>query len=308
MRAQLLLPALGAALICLSSCDIEDWSNSQRYQKDFYYSYPLKSDGWVTIESFNGSVEISGWDQNTVDISGVKSGPTQEAADTLKIEIENSPEEISVRAVRPSDRRGNLGARFVVKIPRGARLDRIVTSNGSIRTIDGAGPARLRTSNGSIHVQDLAGSLDAQTSNSGVDLLNIAGDATVRTSNGHIRAEGLRGSLDANTSNAGIEAKIGETVKSVRLDTSNGGVDLSLPANFSSDLRVTTSNSSITVRMPSEPNARLVAHTSNASITSDFGIRMQGRIDKNHVEGALGNGGALIDLGTSNGGIRLLRM
>jgi hypothetical protein len=309
MRAQLLLPALGAALIGLSACDIEDWGgNFQRFEKDFHYSYALKSDGSVTIESFNGSVEISGWDQNTVDISGVKYGPTQEAADTLKIDITDTPEEISVRAVRPSDRRGNLGARFTITIPRGARLDRIVTSNGAIRTLDGAGPARLRTSNGSIRVRDLAGSLDAQTSNSSVELLNVAGDAIVRSSNGHIRAEGLRGSLDANTSNSGIEAKIGEAAKSVRLDTSNGSVDLSLPASFSSDLRVSTSNSSITVRIPREPNAHLVAHTSNSSITSDFDIRMQGNISKNHVEGALGSGGALMDLGTSNGSIRLLRM
>jgi hypothetical protein len=309
MRAQLLLPALGAALIGLSACDIEDWGgNFERFQTDFHYNYPLKSDGRVAIESFNGSVEISGWDQSTVDISGVKYGPTQAAADALKIDISDSPEEISVRAVRPSDRRGNLGARFIVKIPRGAHLDRIVTSNGAIRTTDGAGPARLRTSNGSIRVQDLAGSLDAQTSNSGVDLLNIAGDATVHSSNGHVRAEGLRGSLDANTSNGGIDAKIGEAAKSLRLDTSNGSVDLSLPANFSSDVRVVTSNSSITVRIPREPNAHLVAHTSNSSITSDFDIRMQGNIGKNHVEGTLGNGGALIDLGTSNGSIRLLRM
>jgi DUF4097 and DUF4098 domain-containing protein YvlB len=309
MRAQLLLPALGAALLCLSACEIDDWGgNLQRFQQDFHYSFPLKSDGSVSIESFNGSVEISGWDQNTVDISGVKYGPSQEAADALKIDIENSPAEISVRAVRPSDRRGNIGARFTVKVPRGARLDRIVTSNGSIRSIDGAGPAHLRTSNGSIRVQDLAGSLDATTSNSSVELLNVAGDATVRSSNGHIHAEGLRGSLDATTSNSSIDAKIGEAAKSVRLDTSNGSVDLSLPANFSSDLRVGTSNSSITVRLPREPNAHLVAHTSNSSISSDFDIRMQGNISKNHVEGTLGSGGALIDLGTSNGSIRLLRM
>src|SRR5271157_3293830 len=223
MRHKLFLPAVAAVLFFLAACNIEDFSG-ERYSRDFHYSFSLKPNGRLTVESFNGSVEVSGWDQNTVDISGVKYGPSQEAADTLKIDIADSPEEISVRAVRPSDHRGSLGARFTIKIPRGARLDRIVTSNGAIRTIDGAGPARLRTSNGSIHVQDLAGSLDAQTSNSSVELLNVAGDATVRSSNGHIRADGLTGSLDANTSNSGINAKIGEAAKSVRLDTSNGSV------------------------------------------------------------------------------------
>jgi len=211
-----------------------------------------------------------------------------------------------VRAVRPSDRRGNLGARFTIKIPRGA-------PPGPHRLFERRHPApstaparrRLRTSNGSIRVQDLAGSLDAQDlqqqrSNSSI----LRATPPVHSSNGHIRAEGLRGSLDANTSNGSIEARIGEAAKSVRLDTSNAAWICPCPPASRSDLRVSTSNSSITVRMPHEPNARLVAHTSNSSITSDFEIRMQGNISKNHVEGALGSGGALIDLGTSNGSIR----
>ena len=68
---------------------------------------------------------------------------------------------------RPFERRNNLGARFVIKVPRSARLDRITSSNGGIHTTDGAGPARLKTSNGAIQVEDLNGSLDA-----GVPLLD----------------------------------------------------------------------------------------------------------------------------------------
>jgi hypothetical protein len=62
------------------------------------------------------------------------------------------------------------------------------------------------------------------------------------------------------------------------------------------------------VHAPDQPNARLSAHTSNSSIASDYEIRTQGSFNKNQMEGTLGNGGALIDLGTSNGSIRLLKM
>ena len=172
MRAKLLLPILAAALLCLAACDIEDFGGFDRYRQDFHYSYPLKSGGRLLVETFNGSVEVSGWDQETVDISGSKYGPTQEAADALKVAIDNSPDSVSIRVTRPSDRRGNMGARFVIKIPRAAYVDRIFTSNGSIRTQDGSGPARLRTSNAEIRVQALRGSLDAQTSNSSVELID----------------------------------------------------------------------------------------------------------------------------------------
>jgi hypothetical protein len=54
-------------------------------------------------------------------------------------------------------------------------------------------------------------------------------------------------------------------------------------------------------------NARLSAGTSNASISTDFEMRLRGEITKHHIEGAIGNGGPLIDLSTSNGQIRIVK-
>jgi DUF4097 and DUF4098 domain-containing protein YvlB len=245
-----------------------------------------------------------------VDISGSKYAATQEAADALKVAIDNSPDSVSIRVTRPSERRGNMGARFVIKIPRAAYLDRIFTSNGAIRTQDGSGPARLHTSNAEIRVQALHGSLDAQTSNGSVELIDVGGDAKAHTSNGHIRIEGLRGSLEASTSNASINARLEQVPagRPVRLETSNSSVELRVPANFANDIRVSTSNSGITLHMPYQVNAQVVARTTNSSISSDFEVKMQGEFSKNRLEGVIGNGGPLIDLSTSNGSIRLLKM
>jgi len=308
MRHKLLLPAMAAASCFLAACNIEDLSG-ERYSRDFHYSFPMKPNGRLTVESFNGSIEVSGWDQDSVDISGTKYGNTQERADGLRIETANTPDSVTVRAIRPSERHGNQGARFVVKVPRSALLDRISTSNASIRILDGAGPARLRTSNGSIRVQDLRGSLDAQTSNASVDLIDVDGDAIAHTSNGHIHAEGLRGGLDAKTSNASVNAGIGGANRSIRVQTSNGGVELTLPDGTSSDVLAETSNGGITVRLPAAAKARIRARTSNSSISSDFDLRMHGEVGKNHVEGEIGSGGGpLIDLETSNGRIHLMKM
>jgi len=310
MRAKLLLPILAAALLGLASCDFADFGGFDRYRQDFHYTYPLKSGGRLLVETFNGSVEVSGWDQETVDISGAKYAATQEAADELKVAIDNSPDSVSIRVTRPWDRRGNMGARFVIKIPRAAYVDRIFTSNGSIRTLDGSGPARLRTSNGAIRVQGLRGSLEAQTSNGSVELIDIDGDAKVHTSNGHIRTEGLRGSLEAGTSNSSINARLEQVPagRPVRLETTNSSVELSVPVNFANDIRVSTSNGGITLHMPYQVNAHVMARTTNSSISSDFEVRMRGEFSKNSLEGVIGNGGPLIDLSTSNGSIRLLKM
>jgi hypothetical protein len=308
MRAKLLFPALAATLLGMTACDFEDLGGFERYHKDFHYSYPLKSGGRLAVESFNGSVEVSGWDQDTVDISGTKYSRSQEEADSLKIEIDNSPDLVSIRVVRPSMRRGNWGARFVIKVPRQAVLERITTSNGAIRTMDGAGPARLKSSNGQIHVQAFRGNLDAQTSNDPIELLDVEGDVKAHSSNGHIRVDGLRGSLDAGTSNSSIHARLERTSGPLRLESSNGSIDVALPPDANVAVRANTSNNSVTLHAPGTVNARLAARTSNGSITSDFELRMQGEFDRHHMDGVIGTGGPLIDLSTSNGNIRLLKM
>ena len=43
--------------------------------------------GKLSVETFNGAVEVSGWDQNTVDISGTTQGPTQQDADDLEVAV-----------------------------------------------------------------------------------------------------------------------------------------------------------------------------------------------------------------------------
>jgi DUF4097 and DUF4098 domain-containing protein YvlB len=307
MRAKLFVPGIAAGLLLLSGCELEDWGGMERFHEDFHYSYPMKSGGRLAVDSFNGAVEVSTWDQETVDISGTKYARTQEDTSDIKIEIDHAPAAVSIRAVRPSMRHGNYGARFAIKVPRGAVLDHLVTSNGAIRADDGVGPARMKTSNGHVEVRGLKGSLTAETSNGPIEAQDIEGGVEAHSSNGHIRLEHIHGAVDATTSNSGIRALLENVDGSVRLQSSNGPIDLTLPASAQSAVRAHTSNNGITLHLPGEVNARLSADTSNGSISSDFEMRMRGEFSKHHLEGTLGTGGPLIDLSTSNGSIRILR-
>jgi len=307
MHAKFILPALACGLVVLAGCDIQDLGGFERYREDFHYSYPLNPGGRLSVEGFNGSVDISVWEQATVDISGTKYARSQEDAHDLKIEVDHASGAVSIRAIRPSLRNGNYGVQFAIKVPRDVVWDRVATSNGAIRASGGAGAARLKTSNGRVEVRGLSGSLHAETSNAAVELQDIDGAVDVHTSNGHIRAEGIRGAFDATTSNSSIHARIEKVSGSVRAQSSNGSIDLGLPPNARSAVYARTSNSGITVHLPGEVNASLSASTSNASITTDFEMRMRGEIAKHHIEGTIGNGGPPIDLSTSNGQIRVLR-
>jgi hypothetical protein len=306
MRSKLAF-ALIPALVFLAGCDFDEIGDVGRQHEDFHYTYPLKAGGRLVVDSFNGSIEVSPWEQENVDITGTKYARTLDDVADIRIEIDHTPSAVSIRATRPMTRSGNHGARFVIKVPRSVVVERLTTSNGAIRATDSIGPARFKTSNGGIHVFGFKGELTTETSNGTVELTDVAGSVTGHTSNGTIRGERIRGGLDMTTSNGGIRLVLDRAEGSVKLGTSNGGIELTLPPNAAVPVQAHTSNSSITMHLPGEVNARLVANTSNGSVSSEFEMRMRGEINRHRLEGTIGSGGPLIDLSTSNGSIRIVR-
>lgn len=296
-------------LLALAGC--VDWDvggMADRYREDFHYNYPLDPGAAVTVENSNGAIEISGWDQNAIDIDGSKYASSEERLHAIHIDIDHSAGSISIHTSFPHDWRGNGGARYVIRVPRKADLQNIASSNGSIRVDLIDGPVRLKTSNGAIHASGIHGMLDAHTSNGSLDISDVTGGATLHTTNGSIRADVRKGGFEASTSNGTITARLMEADSHpVRLESSNGRIDLTLDA--AREVHADTSNSSITLRMPGSIGADLRAHTSNSSITSDFDVSVHGgTLSKHRLEGTIGSGGPLIDLGTSNGSIRILRL
>ncbi|HWE49933.1 MAG TPA: DUF4097 family beta strand repeat-containing protein [Bryobacteraceae bacterium] len=288
MRFHFAPALLSLCTVFLTGCIDVDFSPSDRYQADFHYSYDLDPGGRINLENANGSVEISGWDENKVEITGVKFASTKEGLEEIRVDVHHSPGSVDIRTTRPSSHFGSMGARYAIKVPKTAVLDRVVTSNARIRIQDLDTSASLKTSNGPIRVENLRGAVDAQTSNGSVELHSIGGDARIRTSNGPVRAEGIAGEFTAHTSNGGITISMDRAPKNgIRAETTNGG---------------------ITVHLPGGSAARLEADTSNGSVRTDFDLSGSVRESRNHLNGRIGEGGPLIELTTRNGSIGVLRM
>lgn len=299
-------------LLLLSACALVFAGDSSRYREDFHYTYPQTAGGRFSIDNFNGSVEITGWDQNTVDISGTKYAESQSLLNAMQIEASSSGNAVRVKTTRPDPHHGNMGAKYVIRVPRQTTLEDVASSNGSIRVEDIDGNAHLATSNGSVHLTKIHGNVDAHSSNGSIEVNDVKGNVNFRTSNGGVHADNVEGAFEAETSNGGIRAHLHDTESGhpIRLSTSNGGIDLQVDSLRQNDVVASTSNGPITVRMPGNVGARLHASTnSNGSVRSDFDVLIHpGELSKHRMEGTIGGGGAKIDLTTSNGNINLVRM
>jgi hypothetical protein len=299
-------------LLLLSACALVFAGDSSRYREDFHYAYPQTAGGRFSLDNFNGSVEITGWDQNTVDISGTKYAESQSLLNAMQIEASSSGNAVRVKTTRPDPHHGNMGAKYVIRVPRQTSLEDVASSNGSIRVDDINGNAHLTTSNGSIHLGKINGNVDAHSSNGSIEVQDVKGDVNFSTSNGSVHADNVVGAFEAETSNGGIRARLHDTPSghAIRLNTSNGGIDLEVESLRQNDVIASTSNGPITVRMPAGVGASLHASTnSNGTVRSDFDVLIHpGELSKHRMEGTIGGGGPKIDLTTSNGNISLLKM
>jgi hypothetical protein len=244
----------------------------------------------VRVEMFNGTIEVKDGEPGKVTaevkVTGVAATPGEADADRDKIAVTldaNPDGSVLLRAVyqpAPGSPDGR-SASAVVEVPAGAGLD-------------------LRTSNGAVSVAGVGGAVDVRTSNGAVDLADVALGVTVRTSNGGVDVAG-RGALDVETSNGRLLLRV--TDGSGRAHTSNGDVTFEGSLGGAAQ-SLETSNGAITVTLPADASFGLDARTSNGKVALEgFTIRTTGAASGDALQGTVGSGAPSLTLRTSNGAI-----
>ena len=123
------------------------------------------------------------------------------------------------------------------------------------------------------------------------------------TVNGDVEAMGLAARVDVTTVNG--SARLETTGGDAAAHTVNGSVTAVLHGSGTGPLRFDTVNGSVTLSVPKDLSADFEAETVNGSIDTDFPITVTGRINRQHLEGRIGQGGRRLHAETVNGSIRL---
>jgi hypothetical protein len=202
----------------------------------------------------NGGISVKGWDQNQVLVRArVQTGaPTAAEAAELGRQIKIELSGAKIYASGPENRKNyHWDVSYEVFVPRRADLS-------------------LETHNGGISISDVNGKIEFTALNGGVVLRKLGGAVRGSTTNGGLVVELTGDRWD------------GETLD---VRTTNGGVVLSMPENYSANLQTGTVNGGISVDYPGAVQ------------------------DKNSKQLAvnLGSGGATIKAMTTNGGVRVKR-
>jgi hypothetical protein len=213
------------------------------------------SGGTISVDGrTNGGVSVKGWDRNEILVRAriQAVGTTQAEADELARQIRIETAGVKIYASGPANRNDHWwSVSYEVFVPRRSDLS-------------------LKTNNGGISINDVSGRLEFSALNGGVSLRRVGG------------------SVHGGTTNGGLDIELsGERWDGEVLDvsTTNGGVSMSIPENYS---------------------AHLETGTVNGRLNIDFPVTIQGDVKK-ELAVNLGSGGPTIRATTTNGGVSIRR-
>ena len=238
----------------------QDWCREQKWNNDRYgvcevRQYTLMAGaGALSIDAApNGGIQVTGGPRGDVFIEArvVATADNEARAKEIASGVRIDAVSDKVTADGPSGlgRQESWHVSYRVAVPTQTSL-------------------QLKSSNGGISVADVEGRIEARTVNGGVKFTNLAGEVMGRTSNGGVEVD-LNGSTWVG---AGLD-----------VETSNGGVRIRIPEQYS---------------------ARLEAGTLNGGFDIDFPLTVQGKVDR-EIAANIGAGGPLIRVRTHNGGLKV---
>lgn len=260
------------AEVSFSSDDTLSSSFNPVENEEFHKVLSLKAGGSFSLKNVNGSITITTWKKDKVEINAKKTTRDDpKKLKEVKIEIKSTSDSVSVDTIYPRRRNIRVKVEYEVKVPEGIDLENV------------------RAVNGSVYIMGPLGDVHASTTNGKIKLDGASGTISLSNTNGNIEAKHIRGELDAHNTNGSIKLEMFSFEDGVKAKTVNGGITLKFDAVEKLD-------------------ADLELRTVNGRIQLDFPVTFQNlKKTRRRLEGRIGKGGPQLSLRTVNGSIRITR-
>jgi len=176
------------------------------------------------------------------------------------------------------------------------------TGSGNITVDNVTADTRVNSGSGDLRLNSIKGLLSCETGSGNIRAQQIAGDVSASAGSGNIEVQqSAGGSVKANTGSGNI--KLYGAKGSLRAEAGSGNIRAE--GEPTSDWRLQAGSGNITLKVPSQANFNIDARTSSGSLTLHHEVTMQGSLVKNHIQGRVGKGGALLDIHTGSGDIEV---
>jgi Toastrack DUF4097 len=273
MRSSLVLAVVFAAAVSLSACDIKAGENGG-FSLDF--AAGKASDTWTRTYKVASGGRVELINVNGKITAEPASGDSLELVGerTVKASSDEAAKELLAK-IEMNEEVGDASVRVEVRSARsGGRM--FGYNNAQIKwtvKVPKGVEVSLKTTNGGVELVELSNTVRAQTTNGGIVGKRLA-----------------TSSVEASAVNGGVAIELAKSLPAdgrIELDTVNGGVSLELPESSRATINARAVNGGVKVL--------------------ELDVVTQGEPNRRRLDGTLNGGGARVNLGTTNGGIRLSR-
>lgn len=253
-----------AALVLSCAAAFAGCSRGRPTEETFNWKGPVKADSWLRLRNTSGEFKVT---EGTGDsaLIHLEIKRSSNYAPTAQVKVLQTDDGILACVLFGSDntctaseyRGGNTQRRGILPFMRGG-----TTVSGTILLPRGV-------------------KLDVENQNGEITVGAITRDVKVSTVNGDVSVRGSRGPVDIHSTNGDIDADVYGMAGAVRVGTTNGNVNLTMPQTL---------------------NATLNMRTVNGELDLGFAGNVTTRT-KQEIVATLGTGGSPIDVSTTNGNV-----
>lgn len=273
-------------------------------QQKINRSAAVAPDVTVEVSNVQGSVEITAWDKNEVELVA------ELESDRDKLEFEATPREVRIKVNRPNSRylRDGDDAHLRLRVPRGAELE-VDTVSADI-TISGVrGEQELQSVSGTVGTQAFDAPVKAAAVSGDVTVTGSGGRASVKTENvsGTTVVTGVRGRYEGEVVSGDIRATVA-AAEDIDIDSVSGDIVVNTDLASGAEVDLESVSGSLTLNLKPPVNAEFDIESFSGNIDVCFGPKASSTskyTPGSELRFRQGSGGAEVELQTLSGTIRV---
>ncbi len=267
---------------------------------DLDSTHDMSPDGLVQVENVAGSVEITVWDRDEVQLRGSVGDSVEE------VEIEATSGGLRVEVRNKGKQRSVDSTHLRLKVPAGASLE--VEAVSADIDVDGS-------RGDSITLASVSGDVELDAESRRVELASVSGDvefegwaerSNAESVSGDVTLIGVEGEVEASTVSGDFTLE-GGSIDSGRFETVSGELTLMLELADGGRLNCDAMSGDINLRLPSSQQAAFSAQSYSGSINTEFGdpLKHSKNPSGSILKAQVGDNGARIRLETFSGDISI---
>ncbi len=239
------------------------------FGEDIDKSMDAAADGHVDIYNTAGSITVTGWSRNSVNVSG------ELGDDVDELIFERDGDQILIKVKVPRMHGRDIESDIQVRVPEGSSID-VSGVSADIDVSEVAGEQSLQTVSGDVEAAGVAADFEAASVSGDVTATGKGAEAetSVAAVSGDLVISGVKGEIEAESVSGDVEISDGEFDRAY-FTTVNGDMSFKAKLRKGGKLSAETVNGGVDLEFDGEVSASFDIETFNGSIRNCFGPKAQ---------------------------------